>query len=170
MYIWPSVPVPNGQLYIGLVNHLLYSRPSGTGTKCPWTNCPFDQLPLWPTATSPSCSINAIDESYDILQYFFGQITYFRSVSFDCYVLFAFCNFVPWQMKFFCLLLYRFASRQHQQIFRHRQTKGDISNIADTDCKMFSIIGPCWWKIKAIVGHLQPSLIFACNSRSQTLK
>jgi hypothetical protein len=30
------------------------------------------------------------------------------------------------------LLLYRFASRQHRQIFCHRQTIGDISNIADT--------------------------------------
>jgi hypothetical protein len=46
MYIRPSVPVPEGRLYIGLVDHLLYSRrPSGTGTKCPSTNCPFDQLP-----------------------------------------------------------------------------------------------------------------------------
>ena len=73
-----------------------------------------------------------VDESYHIPQYFFGPITYFRSVSFNCDVLLAFCNFLPWWMKFFCLLLYRFASRQYRQIFCHRQTKGDISNIADT--------------------------------------
>jgi hypothetical protein len=35
-------------------------------------------------------------------------------------------------MKFFCLLLCHFASRQYWQIFRHRETKGDISNIANT--------------------------------------
>jgi hypothetical protein len=76
--------------------------------------------------------LTKVDESYDIPQYFFRQITYFCSVSFDCNVLFAFRNFVPWRMKFFCLLLYCFASRQHRQIFRHHQMKGDISNIADT--------------------------------------
>jgi hypothetical protein len=38
-------------------------------------------------------------------------------------------------MKFFCLLLYHFASRQHWQIFCHLQTIDDISNIADTYCK-----------------------------------
>jgi hypothetical protein len=75
-----------------------------------------------------------VDESYDIPQYFFGQIPYFRSVSSNCDVLLAFCNFVPWWMKFFCLLSYCFASRQHWQIFWHSQTKGDISNIADTYC------------------------------------
>jgi hypothetical protein len=48
MFIRPSVPVPDGRQYIGLVDHLLYSRPSGTGTKCPSTNCPFDQLPPHP--------------------------------------------------------------------------------------------------------------------------
>jgi hypothetical protein len=63
---------------------------------------------------------------------FFRQITYFCSVSFDYDVLFAFRNFVPWWTKFFCLLLYGFASRQHRQIFRHRQMIGDISNIAET--------------------------------------
>jgi hypothetical protein len=73
-----------------------------------------------------------VDESYNIKWYFFGQIPCFRSVSFNCDVLFAFRNFVPWQTKFFCLLLYRFASRQYRQIFHHRQTIGDISNIADT--------------------------------------
>ncbi len=73
-----------------------------------------------------------VDESYDISGGFFGQITYCRSVSFNCNVLLAFCNFVPWWMKFFCFLLYRFASRQHRQIFCHHQMKGDISNIADT--------------------------------------
>ena len=73
-----------------------------------------------------------VDESYNILQYFFSQIPCFHSVSFNCDVLFAFCNFVPWWTKFFCLLLYCFASRQYQQIFRHRQMIGDISNIAET--------------------------------------
>ena len=75
-----------------------------------------------------------VDKSYDIPQYFFGQIPCFHSISFKCDVLFAFCNFVLWWTKFFCLLLYHFASRQHLQIFCHRQTKGDISNIADTYC------------------------------------
>ncbi len=73
-----------------------------------------------------------VDKSYDIPQYFFGQIPCFRSVSFACDVLFAFRNFVPWQTKFSCLLLYRIASRQYWQIFCHCQTIGDISNIADT--------------------------------------
>ncbi len=73
-----------------------------------------------------------VDKSYDIPRYFFSQIPCFRSISFTCDVLFAFHNFVPWQMKFSCLLLYRIASRQYQQLFRHRQTIGDISNIADT--------------------------------------
>ncbi len=73
-----------------------------------------------------------VDESYDIPQYFFSQIPCFHSVSFNCDVLFAFCNFVMWWTKFFCLLLYRFASRQYQQIFRHHQMIGEISNIADT--------------------------------------
>ncbi len=73
-----------------------------------------------------------VDESYDIPQYFFGQIPCFCSVSFACDVLFAFRNFVPWQTKFSCLLLYRITSRQYWKIFRHRQTIGDISNIADT--------------------------------------
>ncbi len=76
--------------------------------------------------------ITIVDDSYDIPQYFFVQIPCFCSVSFDCDVLFAFHNFVPWWMKFNCLLLYHFASRQYRQIFRHRQTIGDISNIADT--------------------------------------
>ncbi len=73
-----------------------------------------------------------VDESYNIPRYFFGQIPCFRSVSFACDVLFAFCNFVPWRMKFSCLLLYLIASRQYRQIFHHHQTIGDISNIADT--------------------------------------
>ncbi len=73
-----------------------------------------------------------VDESYDIPRYFFSQIPCFHSVSFNCNVGFAFCNFVPWQMKFFCLLLYLFASRQYRQIFCHHQTISDISNIADT--------------------------------------
>ncbi len=60
-----------------------------------------------------------VDKSYDIPRYFFSQITYLHSVSFDCNVLLAFCNFVQWWMKFFCLLSYYFASRQHRQIFHH---------------------------------------------------
>ncbi len=71
-------------------------------------------------------------KSYNIPRYFFGQITYFCSVSFNCDVLLAFRNFVLRWTKFFCLLWYRFTSRQHRQIFCHHQTKGDISNIADT--------------------------------------
>jgi hypothetical protein len=38
----------NTGLFCLLSISLLYSRPSGTGTKCPSTNCPFDQLPLLP--------------------------------------------------------------------------------------------------------------------------
>ncbi len=72
-----------------------------------------------------------VDESYDIPWYFFGPITYFHSVLFNCDVLLAFHNFLLWWTKFFCLLSYCFASRQYQQIFCHCQTKGDISNIAD---------------------------------------
>jgi hypothetical protein len=49
-------------------------------------------------------------------------------------------------MKFFCLLLYSFASRQHRQIFHHQQTKGDISNIADT----YSIL--CQSKLSDVYG------------------
>ena len=66
-----------------------------------------------------------LNESYDIPWYFFSQITYFRSVSFDCDVLFAFCNFVPWWMKFFCLLLYRFASRQHRHCLLYTSDAAD---------------------------------------------
>ncbi len=73
-----------------------------------------------------------VDKSNDIPQYFFSRITCFCSISFDCNVLFAFCNFVLWWTKFFCLLLYHFASRQYRQIFRHCQMIGDISNVADT--------------------------------------
>ncbi len=73
-----------------------------------------------------------VDKSYDIPQYFFGPITYFCSVSFNCNVLLAFHNFIPWWTKFFCLLSYHFASRQYCQIFHHCQMKGDIFNIADT--------------------------------------
>ena len=76
--------------------------------------------------------LTKVDESYDIPRYFFSQIPCFRSVSFDYDVLFAFHNFVWWQTKFSCLLSYRIASRQYRQIFRHCQTIGDISNIADT--------------------------------------
>ncbi len=73
-----------------------------------------------------------IYESYDIPRYFLSQITHFCFVSSNYKVLLAFCDFVPWQMKFFCLLLYHFAFRRHQQIFCHCQTKGDFFNIADT--------------------------------------
>ncbi len=45
-----------------------------------------------------------VDESYDIPRYFFGPITYFRSVLFNCDVLLAFCNFILWWTKNFCLL------------------------------------------------------------------
>ncbi len=73
-----------------------------------------------------------VDESYNIPRYFFGQIPCFCSVSFAYDVLFAFHNFVPWWTKFSCLLLYRIASRQYWQIFRHCLTIGDIANITDT--------------------------------------
>ena len=73
-----------------------------------------------------------VDESYNIPRYFFGQIPCFCSVSFACDVVFAFRNFVRWRTKFSCLLSFRIASRQYWQIFRHCQTIGDISNIADT--------------------------------------
>jgi hypothetical protein len=65
-------------------------------------------------------------ESWQKLWYsmtFFGPITYFCSILFNCNVLLAFCNFVPWWTKFFCLLSYRFASRQYRQIFRHCQKR-----------------------------------------------
>ncbi len=71
-------------------------------------------------------------KSYDIPWYFFSQIPCFRSISFACDVVFAFCNFVRWRTKFSCLLSFRIASRQYRKIFCHRQTIGDISNIADT--------------------------------------
>ncbi len=76
--------------------------------------------------------LTKVDESYHIPQNFFGQISCFRSISFACDVIFAFHNFVLWWKKFSCLLLYRITSRQYWQIFCHRQTIGDISNIADT--------------------------------------
>ena len=79
--------------------------------------------------------VKIVYESYDIPRYFFGQIPCFRSVSFTCDVVFAFRNFVRWWTKFSCLLSFRIASRQYRQIFRHRQTIGDISNIADTYAK-----------------------------------
>jgi hypothetical protein len=85
-----------------------------------------------------------VDESYDVPQYFFSQITCFCSISFDCDGLFAFHNFVPWSMKFFCLLLYRFASRQYRQIFCHSQMIGDISNIADTNCHCKKFYNTYW--------------------------
>ena len=114
-----------------------------------------------------------VDESYDIPWYFFGQITYFHSVSSNCDVLLAFHNFVLWWMKFFCLLSYRFTSRQYWQIFCHCQTKGDISNIADTYLTLFkfvaghiiflscllpkqiSPVGHPWWPPAAICVALQ---------------
>ncbi len=68
---------------------------------------------------------------YEIPRYFFHQIPSFCSISFACDVLLAFRNFVQWRMKFSCLLLYGIASRQYREIFRHCQTIGDISNIAD---------------------------------------
>jgi hypothetical protein len=71
-----------------------------------------------------------VNKSYDIPWYFLGQITLFRSVSSNYKVLLAFRDFVPWQMKFFCLLLYHFAFRRHQQIFCHHQTKGDFFSIS----------------------------------------
>ncbi len=71
-------------------------------------------------------------ESYDIPQYFFGQIPCFRSISFTCDVVFAFCNFVRWWTKFSCLLSFHIASRQYRQIFCHRHRPGISSNIADT--------------------------------------
>ncbi len=71
-------------------------------------------------------------KSYDIPRYCFGQIPCFRSVSFTCDVVFAFCNFVQWWTKFSCLLSFRIASRQYRQIFRHRHRPGISSNIADT--------------------------------------
>ena len=67
-----------------------------------------------------------VNESYDIPQYFLGQITHFGSILFNWDVLLVFHDFVRWQTKFFCLLSYHFAFRQH------RQTKGNFSNIADT--------------------------------------
>ncbi len=73
-----------------------------------------------------------VNKSYDIPWYFLCKIPHFHSVSFNCDALLAFTDFEPWQTKFFCLLLYRFAFRQHQQIFHHRQTKGNLSNITDT--------------------------------------
>jgi hypothetical protein len=71
-------------------------------------------------------------DSFDIPRYFLIQIIHFRSISSNYEVLLPFRDFLPWQTKFFCLLLYHFAFRQHQQIFRHRQMKGDFFNIADT--------------------------------------
>ena len=53
-----------------------------------------------------------------------------RYILFNCDALLAFHDFVPWQTKFFCLLLYRFTFRRHRQIFCHHQTKKP--NIADT--------------------------------------
>jgi hypothetical protein len=50
-----------------------------------------------------------VNESYDIPQYFLGQITHFCSILFNCDVPLAFHDFVLWQMKFlfaivpFCL-------------------------------------------------------------------
>ncbi len=73
-----------------------------------------------------------VDERYKIPRYFFGQSPCFRYISFACNVLFAFHNFIQWQMKFSCLLSYCIASRQYRQIFCHHQTLGDISNITDT--------------------------------------
>ncbi len=63
---------------------------------------------------------------------FFGSNPLLLFCFIQLWLLFEFRNFVLWQMKFFCLLLYSFASRQYRQIFCHCQTIGDISNIADT--------------------------------------
>ncbi len=73
-----------------------------------------------------------VNKSYDIPQYFLSQISHFCSVLSNNEVLLTFRDFVPWQMKFFCLLLNHFTFRRHQQIFCHRQMKGDFFNIADT--------------------------------------
>jgi hypothetical protein len=73
-----------------------------------------------------------VNESYDIPWCFLCKITNFCSVMFNCNALLAFHDFVLWQTKFFCLLLYRFAFRWHRQIFCYCQTKGNSSNIADT--------------------------------------
>ena len=73
-----------------------------------------------------------VNESYDIPQNFLCKITHFHFVSFNCDALLAFHDFVPWQMKFFCLLLYHFIFRRHWQIFCHHQMKGNLPNIADT--------------------------------------
>ncbi len=131
-----------------------------------------------------------VDESYDIPQYFFGPITYFCSISFNCNVLLAFHNFVLWRTKFFCLLLYHFASRQYWQIFCHCQTKGDISNIADgvlgqRKCEKaflkfvcltfkkkviyFSKIWYQWWRVKTVYknwflrNRIKPKLACWCH-------
>ncbi len=69
---------------------------------------------------------------YDIPRNFLSQITHFCSVSSNYKVLLAFRDFVLWQTKFFCLLLYHFTFRRHQRIFCHHQMKGDFFNIADT--------------------------------------
>ncbi len=86
--------------------------------------------------------LQSLTRNYEIVWKFmkamiFHNIFLFKSLAFilflfNCDVLFAFCNFVLWWTKFFCLLLYRFSSRQYWQIFRHCQMIGDISNIADT--------------------------------------
>jgi len=73
-----------------------------------------------------------LNKSYDIPRYFLCKITHFHSVLFNCNALLAFRDFVLWQTKFFCLLLYRFAFRWHRQIFCHSQMKGNLPNIADT--------------------------------------
>ena len=58
-----------------------------------------------------------VNETYDIPWYFLCIITHFHSVLFNCNALLAFCDFVLWQTKFFCLLLYSFAFRQHLKYF-----------------------------------------------------
>ncbi len=76
--------------------------------------------------------LTKVNENYNIPRYFLCKITHFHSVLFNCNALLAFRDFIPWQMKFFCLLLYHFAFSWHWQIFCNRQMKGNSPNIADT--------------------------------------
>jgi hypothetical protein len=76
--------------------------------------------------------LTKVNEKCVIPWYFLCKITNFHSISFNCNALLAFCDFALWQMKFFCLLLYHFAFRQHWQIFCHSQMKDNLPKIADT--------------------------------------
>jgi len=96
-----------------------------------------------------------VNKSCNIPRYFLCKITHFHSVLFNCNALLEFHDFVPWQMKFFCLLLYSFIFRQHWQIFHHHQTKANLLNITDT-----YIIEPTWSLVKpgdAIKTHFATS-------------